>query len=329
MTTTRTPHRKYVRPSQVPGIRPTPDDDQILLEAYRHDVIDSAAFYRLLPHRSRGKISERLRKLHLKKYLERLGKIEEIHVTGGGSLHIPYMLGKAGMERVRDLYGLPPKQKRPQERARRRSAPFILHDLEQSRFLVSLRQSATQTGQVDFLYPDQIFERYRPEILKRDQLPRVVRAHVRFEGHRADEGTIPDGFFMLVYKNREEGKNRRSLFVEIDRGHATIDPSNRYIQTPKFWSGSSILRKFLVYSAYYHRGDFESEFGIPTFQVLTVTTTPDRVTKMQGMFHSRLSTEAPAHRFLFTDFETIKQHGDDLISLPIQNAAGESFSLKP
>ena len=328
MTTDRASHRKYERPEEAPTIRPTADDDQILLEAYRHDVIDSAALYRLLPHRKPNKISQRLRLMHQAKLLERLGKIEEIHVPGGGSLPIPYMLGTEGLKRLQDLHGLPKKQKRPDERARRRSAAFILHDLEQSRFLVSLRQSATETGEIDFLYPDEIYHRYAPDILERDQLPRVVRSHVRFEGHRGDEGTIPDGLCMLVYKNIQ-GKNRRALFIEIDRGHATIDPTNKYIRTPKFWSGSSVLRKFLVYSAYFRSGNFKEDFGLPSFQVLTVTTTPGRVKSMQAMWDKRLNGEAPANRFLFTDFATIEKHGGNHISLPIEDASGKLHSIAP
>jgi len=328
MTTERTPHRKYVRSDETPNIRPTSDDDQILLEAYRHDVIDSAALYRLLPHRKPNKISQRLRLMHQAKYLERLGKIEEIHVPGGGSLPIPYMLGAAGMKRLQELHGLPPKQKRPQERARRRSAPFILHDLEQSRFLVSLRQSAAETGQVEFLYPDEMYRRYAPEIMEREHLPRVVRSYVRFEGHQGDEGTIPDGLCMLVYKNIQ-GKNRRALFIEIDRGQATIDPTNKYIRTLKFWSGSSILRKFIVYSAYFRSGKFKEEFGLPTFQVLTVTTTPGRVKSMQAMWQKRLKGETPPNRFLFTDFQTIKKHKDGHINLPIEDASGKPHPIAP
>lgn len=325
----RTAHRKYARPADAPGLRPTMDDDQILLEVYRHDVIDSAALYRLLPHRQPNQISKRLRRLFQARYLERLDKIEEIHVQGGGSLPIPYMLGPEGQRRLIELHGLPPKQKRPQERARRRSAPYILHDLEQSRFMVSLRQSAIASGQVEFLYPEEIYQRYQPELLQQDQLPRVVRAYVRYEGHGGDEGTVPDGLCMLVYGNRPEGRNRRALFIEIDRGHATIDPSDRYLQTPKFWSGASILRKFVIYSAFHRSGQHKEEFGLPTFQVLTVTTTPQRVRAMQAMWQRRLSAEAPPARFLFTDFETIAKHGEDLLSLPIEDAAGEPHPIAP
>ncbi|MEM8539415.1 MAG: replication-relaxation family protein [Pseudomonadota bacterium] len=325
---TRAPHKKYKRSDNPPGIRLTSDDDRILLEVYRHDVIDSKTIYRLFPERTNHKISGRLHKLHDNEFLQRLSKIEEIRVEGGGSLPTPYMLDRHGMQRLHELHGLPSKYTRPQERARRRSAPFILHDVELSKFMVSLHQSAKATGKVDFLYPDEIYRQYAPEILEQKTLPRVVRSRVKFERHAADEGTIPDGFCMLVYKNIKE-KNRRSLFIEIDRGHATIDPTNRHLRSLKFWSGSSILRKFIIYSSYYRDRVCQKEFGIPTFQVLTVTTTPDRVKSMQDMWAKRLSGEAPANRFLFTDFETMAKHGDDYITLPIEDATGKLHSIAP
>lgn len=328
MTTVRTKHRKYAKPDTARNIRPTTDDDQLLLEVYRHNIIDSTTLYRLLPHRKPNKVSERLRLLHQNGYLERLSKIEEIHVQGGGSLPIAYMLGNAGSKRLEEVHGLPPKHKRPQERAKLLSAPYILHDLEQSRFLVSLRQSATDNGDVDFLYPEEIYRRYKQEILKRPTLPRLVKAPVNFAGHRGVEGTIPDGLCMLVYKNID-GRNRRALFLEIDRGHATIDPKEAYLRTLKFWSGSSILRKFVVYSAYFKSGKFRDEYGLPTFQVLTVTTTPERVALMQKMWKRRMPQPAPPSRFLFTDFETIAKHGPDLLTLPIENVDGKSHTIAP
>lgn len=320
---------KYERPEHPPAIRPTPDDDRILLEAYRHDVIDATTICSLFPNRSAHKIRGRLLLLYQTEHLDRLPKIEEVHVDGGGSLSTPYILLPKGAERVRAVFNLPVKQKRPKERARRLSAPFIIHDIEQSRFLVSLRQSAEQTDGVEFLYPDEFYRRYAQSILQREHLPRVVRAHVRYQGHSALEGTIPDGLCMLRYTKRAEGQNRRVLFIEIDRGHATIDPTDRYIKTPKFWSGSSILRKLLVYSAFYKRGDYQTEFGIPTFQVLNVTTTSARVRSMQAMFKKRMLHESIPELFLFTDFKSVKTRSGTEIHLPVQDAIGKSHPLAP
>lgn len=328
MSNARSSYKRYVRPEKIKGIQPTSDDDKILLEVYRHDVIDAATIYRLFPERSQDRISRRLLLMHHNRYLERLPKIEEIRVEGGGSLPRHYMLGSAGMNRVGEIYKLPPKQKRPQERARRRSGPYIVHDAQASQFVVSLRQSAIVTDGVEFLYPDQIYREYAPYIFESPSLPHVVRAHVYYERHSAVEGTIPDAFGMVRYTNRSE-KNRRSLFIEIDMGNATINPTNRYIQTPKFWSGSSILRKFLVYDAYYREGQYKEEFGIPTFQVLTVTTNPDRVKKMQEMWEKRLADRTPPARLLFTDFDTIAKHEGNLMNVPIEQADGKIHLIAP
>lgn len=320
---------KYARPDIEPRIRLTPDDDRILLEAYRHDVVDASTFYRILAHRTPNKVSRRLLRLYQTHHLEKLDKIEQIFIEGGGSLPTPYVLGSKGAERVQEVFKLPARPRRPNERAKQLSAPYILHDIELSRFLVSLMLSAERTEGVEFLYFDEMLRRYAPHILERDHLPRAVRAHVRYAGHSAIEGTIPDGLCMLRYPNKPEGRNRRALFIEIDRGHATIDPSDRYIKTPKFWSGSSILRKLLVYSAYFKRGNYQEEFGIPTFQVLTVTTTPERVKAMQRVWAKRLASEAEAVRFLFTDAKTISASGTNIIHVPPENAAERAHPLVP
>ena len=90
-----------------------------------------------------------------------------------------------------------------------------------------------------------------------------------------------------------------------------------------------MLRKYIVYSAYYPSGQHDAEFALPKFQVLTVTTNPKWVKRLHAMWEHRLRDEAPAVRFLFTDFETIKKHGADFITLPIEDARGELHSIAP
>ena len=329
MTTARASSRKYDLPTDRPNVSLTEDDERVLIETYRHDVIDAKTIYKLFPSRTDNKIRRRLNLLRKTGHLVRLPQVEEIFVPGGGSYPVHYMLGLEGNKRVQERHGLPPKQKRPQERARRRSASYILHDAKASYLTVLMRQSVEQTAGIKFLYPDQYYSQFKPEILLRPDLPRVVRAHVRYADHSAIEGTIPDAYNILHYVDRPKGKNLRCLFWEIDMGDPTIDPTDRHLKTLKFWSGSSNLRKLVVYSAAFKRRVHVDEFGIPTFQVLTVTTTPERVAKMQAMWRRRLREEAPPVRFLYTDFETIAAHGDDLVTLPLQDAEGKVHSIAP
>jgi hypothetical protein len=98
----------------------------------------------------------------------------------------------------------------------------------------------------------------------------------------------------------------------------------------KFWKDSSILRKFLVYGCAYRAKTNVKDFGIPMFQVVTVTTNRERIGKTQAMFQKRLAPRpdgfAPG-QFLFTDFATLRAHDGDILSVPFENGAGKVREL--
>lgn len=322
---TRARYRKYELPAEAPNIAPTADDDLILLEVYRHDIIDAKTIYTLLAPRSEDKLRRRLRKLHLNQYLQRLAQVEQIHVAGGGSLPIAYTLGTTGLARLKARYGLAAKFDRYRDREKAK-AQHVEHALEQTRFLVSCRKSAEQHEEVEYLYPDQIYAAYAPKLLERVTPPSVLTARVNWQGYQESEGTIPDGLFMLRYRDEPEGRNRRSIFLEIDRGTETIDVGDRKQKTLKFWKDTSLLRKFIVYSHAFQQRVHERDFGIPTFQVLTVTTSRDRVKRMQAMYQKRLAVRPYSVRpirFLFTDFATVAKHQHDILTVPFEDGEGK------
>ncbi len=76
-TKTRSGHLKYVRPKQAPRFDPTEDDDRILLETYRHDIINTKTNYTLLAPRSEDRIQRRLRHLFDAGFLQRLGQMKQ------------------------------------------------------------------------------------------------------------------------------------------------------------------------------------------------------------------------------------------------------------
>lgn len=329
-TLTRTSHSKYRRLAASATVAPTADDDRILLEVYRHNVIDAKTIFALLAPRSEDRIRRRLRALFDAKLLHRLSQLEQVYVPGGGSLPIAYTLAPSGARRLREVYGLKVKTDRYRGRDSSWSPAFIFHGLEQTRFIVSARQAVAGEETVEFLYPDEIYQRYAPEILERRSLPRHVTSAVQLHQYMGTEGTIPDGFFALRYTDRPEGKNRRSLFIEIDRGSETIDVGIDKQKKPKFWGSSSLLRKFLVYGYAWKQKTHVEDFGIPTFQVITVTTDRSRVGKMQEMFGKRLRP-APhgfdPRLFLFTDFATVAEHGGNILTVPFEDAAGRETRL--
>lgn len=331
MTAKRASYSQYGIPGSPPKVAPTDDDDQILLEVYRHDIIDAAAIYSLLPHRTPNKIGRRLNALRKAGHLYRLQQLEQIFKPGGGSYSKAYTLGGVGSDRLEEKFGLKIKPRRWKQRSRELSAQFILHGLEQTRFMISLRMSAEKSEDVEFLYPEQIYERFAPEVLEREFLPYKVSARVNWFGHTDIEGTNPDGFCMLFYPKLEENLQQRPLFIELDRGTETIDIKNeRKLKSLKFWKDTSLLRKFVVYAYAFRTKTHKKVFGVPAFQVLTVTTKPSRVAKMQAMYRKRLAGRPHSvkpFRFLFTDFETIKKYDNDILAVPISDGSGKVRTL--
>ncbi len=117
------------------------------------------------------------------------------------------------------------------------------------------------------------------------------------------------------------------MFLEIDRGTMTIDVNERKLKTRKFWKDSSLLRKFIIYAEAFRNDDHVTEFGIPSFQVLTVTTTPNRVANIQSMCQKRLKNRVQSNRFRFTDFETIAAHGHNIMAVPLYDLEGKESQL--
>lgn len=323
---------QYELPKLTPNIKPTHDDLQILLEVYRHDVIDAHTIRLLLSHRSPDGIGRRLNLLRKNRFLVRLKQLEEIFRPGGGSYSKAYTLGESGYLWIKNVLALPPKKLRHNERASRLTATTIKHALEQTRILVAIRKSVSIRPNLEFLYPEQIYERFAPKILERKVLPRVLQTKVHWHGHAETEGTIPDGFFMIVDPTKPDGKQRRTIFLEIDRGTMTVMPSDQKLHTEKFWRDNSMLRKFLVYEFAFRTNAHKRQFGIERFQVLTVTNSAQHAVRMQAMYQKHLTAkplEANPYRYLFTDFETIKKRGYAMLDVPIQNGVGQMLTLSP
>ena len=94
----RAKYSKYKHPGDAPNVAITNDDDQILLEVYRHDIIDANTIYTLLAPRPIDKLRRRLRKLHLEGRLLDPAEIGERYrplfrdATDNSKLSLPSML---------------------------------------------------------------------------------------------------------------------------------------------------------------------------------------------------------------------------------------------
>ena len=332
MPTDRAAYSQYALPETLPNIRITPDDDEIMLELYRHSIVDAHTFRLAMPHRSKEHLGRRLNTLRKGSYILRLPQLEQLFVPGGGSYPKAYVLGDRGASHLREKFKLPSKRRRDDKRISGWSPTRLPHELDVSRFMVQLRQSAATHDGIEYLHPDEYYKEYAPQILKDDSLPRTVKAKVRWHGYNEEAGTNYDGFGILRYTTRDSGKNKRALFVEIDEGFETINPSDEKIKTLKFWKDTSVLRKNVVYGYAYKTNRHRKDFGLETFQVLFVTTTPERAKEMQATWRARLAGRPHSvhpNRLLYTDFQTIEKHEGDILSVPILNAAGEVHSIAP
>ena len=319
--------KHYKLATDAPNVSVTDDDREMFLALYRHGIVDAHSMRRLLPHRSAERVGKRLRALMDAEYVSRLPQHERIRRTGGGSFSKPYALGNKGARELKDHFGLSVRVNRWKASADKTKATFIQHTLENTRFMIALRMSAIARDGVEFQYSDEIYKRTKPELLEKTKMPSTFTTRVDWYGWHDIEGTQWDGFCALKYLNAPADKKYRYLFVEIDRSTETVAPKMpKNLKGRAFFKGNSFLRKMVVYGQGFRNRDHVKQFGIPGFQVLTITTTPGHAETIRKAYVNHLAcgphSIAPI-RFLFTDFETIKKHNYDILSVPFIDGAGK------
>ncbi len=323
----RAKYKRYERPEEPPPVSITSGDREIFLALRRYGVLDSKAIYKLFPARSQRGVSNRLKLLFRAGYLHRLNQLQSIYLEGGGSRHEAYVLDRLGMDWLWEE-----KQLLVSERLhhlKERSASYLLHDIEAAHLVISLRASIALRSDVEFLFPEDYYQRFAPKWLERNDIPVSVRASIDWHKYHLVEGTIPDFRFVLYYPGNEEGRQFRSFVLEYCRGTETIEPSASTIRSMAFWKQSSLLRKFVVYAHAIKNDTYRKDFGMPLSHVLTVTTTPQKVARMQLAYRNHLSKhphKLNPNRLLFADMKTIGKY-EDVLAAPIHSADNQTFEL--
>jgi hypothetical protein len=136
--------------------------------------------------------------------------------------------------------------------------------------------------------------------------------------------TQPDGYFAL------HTTKPSVYFFESDEGTETILPGKDIRQSMQLFIDTSLLAKYLVYSAAFRKRSHQKQFGISSFKVITVTTTPrrvDEIIKKVAPFLMAQPLNIHSDFLLFTDRETLERcdnnpyhpdhihknlHGDDV-----------------
>ena len=128
---------------------------------------------------------------------------------------------------------------------------------------------------------------------------------------------MPDYIFGIRNKSRTDKVIERFYFVEIDRGTMPI--------TRRDITQSSFMRKVLSYADTFERGLAKSRFEINGFQVLTVTTSEERIKSIQSAIANLRERSFSANTFLF------KTKGDKQGHFPFysgwQNANGKAADI--
>lgn len=330
MTVTRASSRRFRRPETIPGVAATEDDVAILYHVWRHRVLDSKSLYRLFPDRSNQVISRRLRKLWMGGFLDRPLSQNRRNAVTAGSDYLVYAIAREGARLLRDGYNAPIQVERWTQKNAELKPMSIAHHLATARFMVDFSTRAQAVPNAMLRYADEIIAPAPGS--KPAGLSYTLRADVPWfipgkkPGNQAKgQGTAPDQVFALDYNGE-----RQVFFLEIDQGTETIEPGKRRLQTERFWTETSFLRKMLIYGAAFRSGQHTRQFGLPSFRVLTVTTNQRRVAEMQATYDRHLSkgdNKTQAGLFLFTDWETLSQSARPLADLPLVTGTGRTVAL--
>lgn len=314
-----------------PNIKLTDDDKQWLLDVYRHQMIDTKMARLSAPHRSQDKVSRRLGQLAKAGYLHFPTAQNRLEYPGGGSYPHIYTLGNEGARWLADTYELGLRRDRWRTTGERLKPLYLQHTLENARFMIQLRENVkAHSDKFGFEYPHEIYKRLKPELLAKSRLPDSISAKMNWYGWYDRERTKHDGLACIRYWQAPANANSRYLFIEIDRSTETVAPvTDRNLKGRRFFNGNSFLRKGVVYASAFEQGEHINQYGISTFQVLSVMQNPGHVSHTIEQFQKHLAGRFNLNpiRFLFTDWQTISSYGDDLLQVPLRDMDNQVRSL--
>ncbi len=278
-----------------PGLAITERDVAILEATARHRFVRSTHVQALMPEEPEVKILRRLHKLYHNGYVDRPRAQIDYHLTGGGSKPMVYGLTSRGERLLAQETG-----KTPKRRDNDATRLFLDHTLAVTDFMVALEGACRERGDLRIIEPDEILAR-ASERVQRQQNPFMWETRVRWGGEEHRIHVAPDKVFGVEH---EDG-SRRYYFLEMDRGTMPVARSDIH--------RTSLLRKFLSYDATFRDSLHRSLYGLPGFQVLTVTTSEERIASCVEVLRVLAHAHDVTKRFLFA--EKAPPEADGLTSL--------------
>jgi hypothetical protein len=284
-------HPRFQRSANVPTLRITERDFQIIRLIYRHSFLRSPQIIALIDGSSR-QILKRLQLLYHHGYLERpRAQIDYYHK--GGSRHMAYGLASKGSA----LLGI---QSRCSEKIRGIGRMFLEHALFVSEVMVNIKLACRER---------------RIRLITQDELyPKQFRWTVNVNGKKL--GIIPDRVFALEFTTQNGVLERAYFFLEADRGTMPVIRKNL--------AQTSFYRKLVAYESTWSQSIHTTRFGFHRFRVLAVTKSQARV---KSLVDACSQLKSGRGLFLFADRNILDKPEGILSAMWQTGNQGESASL--
>ena len=284
---------------------PTGRDHEFIVAADRHDFLTSHHFAALFASSPTNykRVLNRLRLLTHNGYLQRRKR--------RANLPMLYALGSRGARHLGKRPGTTRARAAQVERARGITRDHERHALRITDFMVAQELSCRRHPMHRMIHPDELLE----------GSPRTRLAWpVPFpsQGREVTSWAIPDCLYGLHSTEGGQGK-KRHICLEIDCGTMPVVRSNPY-QT-------SYLRKMLTYAHTKARDLLYREFGVERFDVLTLTSSLERIHTMQKAYREHVPRHLRRPNLFKFGLLSEIDLDTDVFELALQNANGKPARL--
>ncbi len=233
-----------------------------------------------------------------------------------------------------------------QTRKLQASTGHLVHEINKTKTLLDYRLGARTVDDLTFFTESELWVKFAPNdqlvqpIYDINDLP-TLRAHdfkkSRLENLSAPQSTIPlqlktkiDWAVKLpgnshlqtmtipvttqpdAYFAHQRNNNFKAFFLEHDEGTETILPGRNLRQSLHLFRETSLYQKLLISIAAFRHRAHVKQFGITSFSVIIITTTPERVDKIIDELAPLLFQFKIHPNFvLLTDQETLARHDNN------------------
>ncbi|KUO56860.1 MAG: hypothetical protein APF80_13410 [Alphaproteobacteria bacterium BRH_c36] len=347
---TTTPRRhyakRYIRRDNPPNFELTERAIRINTEVCRRPLIRKDQLRNLFPEISDRPFDQIISNLFHNGFIARPRQQQELHNQVNGSLPTYLTPDRRGVHLHSAFFTDPVATPKYSQDNNRMTWGYMRHQHTTTTTLINYQTGAQTVPNFSFLSEPDLWNRYAPnnvinqptlrledtrKLMAHDfianppevrgrsaKIPLQLSAHLEWPVHIPGQAglsttpiyarTQPDGYFAQHHARTD------FFFLESDEGTETILPGKSTRHSMQLFYDTSLFAKYLVYIAAFRKRAHVKQFGIPSFQVITVTTTPRRVSQIIDKLHAIL-TRDPLHIhpnfFLFTDRNTLTQYDNN------------------